>query len=732
MSDAPGVPFPLSPETIGEYWLDAAQRGVLLLDALRQRGNIHREQAARQVPHVLRFGGEVIVDGRSLDRPVNYGLVRIAPPEGVRIDDRKRPFIVFDPRAGHGPGIAGMKQDSEIGVILAAGHPCYFVGFLPQPVPGQTVEDVCHAEAAFIETVARRHPEAQGKPCLIGNCQAGWQVMMTSAVRPDLPGPIMLAGVPLSYWAGVRGRNPMRYLGGLLGGTWLTALAGDLGGGIFDGANLVANFEALHPANTLWQKLYDLYAKIDTGVPRFLEFERWWDSPVLLTAEEMQGIVDLLFVGNKLAGGALRTREGIRVDLRNIRAPVIVFCSWGDDITPPQQALGWVLDLYDHDDELVAAGQTIVYTMHQSIGHLGLFVSGTVATREHEEFTQCMDLVDAAPPGLYEAVITEADETVERRDLVAGRYLFRLERRSLDDIRALGTNPPADERRFATVARVSDINLGLYRAVLSPVLRFAATGVPAETLRRLHPNRLRFDLFADTNPLMAPVAGWAERVRAERRPVRPDNPLLAMQTMVSDGIATALQTWTAWRDAMAESLFLGIYGAPLLQAAVGLGADHAEMPRHVERDLAREAGASHSVADSLARIGEGGAPAAILRAVMHVNRPGLAMDERMLAAFRRLAERLEPARAMPLSEVKALVRTQFLLLHHDEARAIEAIPGLLAADASLSPEAAFGIVRDLVEARGRLAPEPAARLARMQALFTGAAPPSRLRRVAAS
>ena len=93
----------------------------------------------------------------------------------------------------------------------------------------------------------------------IGNCQAGWQIMMMAAIRPELSGPIMLAGSPLSYWAGVRGKNPMRYLGGLLGGTWLTALAGDLGNGIFDGANLVANFESLNPANTYWQKPYNVY-----------------------------------------------------------------------------------------------------------------------------------------------------------------------------------------------------------------------------------------------------------------------------------------------------------------------------------------------------------------------------------------------------------------------------------------------------------------------------------------
>ena len=193
-----------------------------------------------------------------------------------------------------------MKQESEIGVALAAGHPCYFVGFLPQPVPGQTIEDVCRAQAQFVTDVAERHPEAEGKPVLISNCQAGWQIMMTAALRPDLMGPIVIVGSPLSYWAGVRGRSPMRYLGGLLGGTWLTALAGDLGSGIFDGANLVANFESLNPANTYWEKGYNLYSKIDTEASRFLDYETWWGSPVLLNAGEMQWIADNLFVGNKL------------------------------------------------------------------------------------------------------------------------------------------------------------------------------------------------------------------------------------------------------------------------------------------------------------------------------------------------------------------------------------------------------------------------------------------------
>ncbi len=179
-------------------------------------------------------------------------------------------------------------------------------------MPGQTIEDIARAEAVFLEKVIALHPEADGKPCVIGNCQAGWAVMMLAAIRPELFGPIIIAGSPLSYWAGVHGKNPMRYTGGLLGGSWLTALTSDLGHGKFDGAWLVQNFENQNPANTLWTKQYNLYSKIDTEAPRYLDFERWWGGHVNLNAEEIQFIVDELFVGNKLAAGTIQTSDGTR------------------------------------------------------------------------------------------------------------------------------------------------------------------------------------------------------------------------------------------------------------------------------------------------------------------------------------------------------------------------------------------------------------------------------------
>src|SRR6476660_3713237 len=76
-----------------EYMVDATQRNVLFWDVMRQRGNQYHEHMAKVAPHVLSYGAEIVIDGRTLERPVNYALARIIPPKGVDIDQRRRPFV---------------------------------------------------------------------------------------------------------------------------------------------------------------------------------------------------------------------------------------------------------------------------------------------------------------------------------------------------------------------------------------------------------------------------------------------------------------------------------------------------------------------------------------------------------------------------------------------------------------------------------------------------------------
>ena len=87
------------------------------------------------------------------------------------------------------------------------------------------------AEAGFLEEIARRHPEADGKPVIVANCQAGWQTMIMAATRPEIPvlSCCWIAVVVLGW----RSRSQSDALSRrTLGGTWMTALAGDLGNGI--------------------------------------------------------------------------------------------------------------------------------------------------------------------------------------------------------------------------------------------------------------------------------------------------------------------------------------------------------------------------------------------------------------------------------------------------------------------------------------------------------------------
>ena len=698
---------------LGEYVADSMQRTILFWDVLRQRSDQYYAQKAKAVPNVLSFDAELVLDGRTFERPVNYGLVRVQPPEGVIIDPKKRPFVVVDPRAGHGPGIGGFKADSELGVAMRAGHPCYFVGFTPDPMPGQTIEDIMRAEAVFLEKVIELHPEAEGKPCVIGNCQAGWAVMMVAATRPELFGPIIVPGSPLSYWAGVEGQNPMRYTGGVLGGSWLTALTSDIGGGKFDGAYLVENFENLNPANTFWTKNYDLWSKVDTEGSRFLEFEKWWGGHVNLNAEEMQWIVDQLFVGNRLATAEIVTSDGVRIDLRNIRSPIICFCSKGDNITPPQQALGWIVDLYAQDDDLRACGQTIVYAIHESIGHLGIFVSGGVAKKEHQEFASNIDLIDVLPPGLYEAVLTPKTADAANPDLIVGDWIARFEPRTLDDIRTIVQPSLENERRFAAARRVSEINLGLYRTVFQPFVQAFANTQTAEWLHKLNPSELPFELFSDRNPLMRQIAQLAEQVREQRQPTAPDNPLLHVQAMISDGIIAALDGYRDLRDRSMEQIFLGIYSSPVLQALVGLRASDESPRRRPGVEPERIAFIQQRIAELKARIAEGGLREAAIRSLVYIGMAGPGVDERAFEALRQM--RAEHG-GLTLEEFKQMLREQFFALLLDRDEALAAIPKMLPTDAAIRAEV-LGKIRRVVSAAGEVSSERAERLARIETLF---------------
>jgi hypothetical protein len=505
----------------------------------------------------------------------------------------------------------------------------------------------------------------------------------------------------------------MRYSGGLLGGSWLTAFASDLGRGKFDGSWLVQNFENQNPANTLWSKQYNLYSKIDTEARRYLGFERWWGGHVNLNADEIQFIVDELFIGNNLAAGNIRTSDGTAIDLRNIRSPIVVFCSQGDNITPPQQALGWILDLYEDVDEIRAYGQTIVYTIHETIGHLGIFVSGGVARKEHGKFSSNIDLIDTLPPGFYEAKFErKAGETVNP-DLATGDWIMRCELRTLDDIRALGVNDMADDRSFAAADRVSQTNLALYRAFLQPIVRAFVNPAWADFIRELHPLRLQYEIFSNANPMMASVTGWAEQVRNNRRPASGDNPFMAMQETISRQIVAGLDAWRVATEDFSERMFTAIYGSKQFQAAMGIDSANNEPLRHAPKSALHRKLIDKRIAELKSRIAVGGMREAVIRALLFAGMGRAAVDERGFEALRRIREKYTD---ITLTEFKAIVREQFYMLLLDTEGALSAIPSMLPPEPE-NRQKALDLIKDVLSARGELSADDRERLQRVGRLF---------------
>ena len=661
---APKTPFEFWRQW-SEYTLDAAQRSVLYWDTLRQRGNQWLAHEAAGKPPVLKYKYEMIADARSYDRPANHALVRIIPPKGVQVDDEKRPFVIVDPRAGHGPGIGGFKEDSEVGVALAAGHPVYFVIFFPDPMPGQTLADVTDAEAEFIRIVAERHPRSQ-KPAIVGNCQGGWAVMMLAAARPEIAGPLVINGAPMSYWSGNDGESPMRYSGGLLGGAWLSLFAADLGAGKFDGAHLVRNFENLNPANTLWDKWYHLYANIDTEPPRFLEFERWWGGFYLFNEEEIRWIVNNLFVGNKLSSGEARLGPGRYFDLKSIKQPIIVFASMGDNITPPQQAFNWIADVYSSTEEIKANGQTIVGLIHEDIGHLGIFVSGQVAKKEHAQIVEVLNYIQHLPPGLYgmhiEDHVQPDGETT---------YEVTLTERKVEDLRALQKYDRVDEKPFEAVAALSELSERAYSLLVRPFVRQMMPEWLAKTLRDWHPLRVQYWALSDKNPWLWPLSHAAAMVKANRRPRADDNDNVRLEALVSDYVSASLDLYRDLRDAASEAAFFEVYGNMLsLQMA-----DEREEIRRKGKFDPRSIPAVREVLDT---IEEGSAVEGLARIAMLIGKAG--SGHRRLSQMQKAREILSPhdeIAHLSEDERRRLLQEETIVVEFEPERAKRSLPKLL-------------------------------------------------------
>lgn len=646
------------------YMMDRAQRVLLSVDTLRERGDVFFEHEAAGCPPVLIYDYDVVMEGKDLPRPCNYMLLKIRAPEGVTTYPWKRPYIIIDPRAGHGAGIGGFKADSQVGVALKGGHPVYFVAFRRMPEPGQTLADVTRTEAAFVRYVQEQHPDAP-KPVVIGNCQGGWATLLLGASNPDLTGPLVLNGAPVSTWSGEVGANPMRYNGGLLGGQLQPMFWSDFGDGIFDGAWLVLNFEMLNPGRTWFRKYYDLFEKVDTERGRFLEFEKWWSGFFLLNEPEITWIVRELFIGNKLARNEARLEHGRVVDVKNVRSPIIAFASHGDNITPVKQALNWIMDTYADETEIRIRGQRIIYMVHDKIGHLGIFVSSSIAKREHAEVASTMKTIEALAPGLYEMIIE--DVVGEGHD---AHFTVSFAERRMSDLPGYGDGRE-DETPFAAVERLSEMQGDYYDVFVRPLVQTFVTKASADLGRTFHPLRLQRGFFSTRNPLMAPVEQIAKTVAEGRKPVAQDNPFALAEKLWADAFEQSIDIVRDIRDAWYEIAFYSIYATPQMR---WFGRNFAfARTRKSQEELV----ALPEVQSALRHVRSGGFVEAVIRMlVLLADARGNVRRDRLERSARVLTKD-EPFRSLPMAERAQVIHEQSLIVEYAGEAAIESLADLL-------------------------------------------------------
>lgn len=690
-----------TPDKLWKEWLsystDSSKRLLQTADVLKERGDIFIEHELAGAPPVLDYDYQVIMDASNFERPCNYVLLRIEPPKGIVTNDNNRPYIIIDPRAGHGAGIGGFKHESQVGVALNQGHPVYFVAFKRLPEPTQTIADITYAEGKFVREVERRHPNAES-PVIIGNCQGGWAALILAATNPNITGPIVLNGAPVSAWSGEVGINPMRYKAGVNGGTWLSMLSSDLNNGVFDGAALVNNFEQMTPYRNYVGKYYDLYKNPQTNRQRFLDFERWWGGFFLMNDKEIEWIVENIFIGNRLARNTGQLEKGVNIDLRNVKAPIIAFASHGDDITPPQQALSWILDAYSDERDVEVCGQRIIYMIHEQVGHLGIFVSSQIANREHTGIASIMDMIEVLPPGLYELAIDHFEGSGKEKT-----FTVDLKRRTFEDLsQAIGKNR-TDEEAFKAVHRYSMSQAQAYEHNLRPLVKAISNETSAQLLRSMHPLRLQRSLWSSKNPLaMATshlnqvITSTVDRKKTKefvpaqttqethhpsevyaqiRLPaiesLQQDNLFLQVEKMFMDSVRMTLDFWRDWQGRYTETLFFGIWTMPWFrQYGKSVGSR-----RLLDKEALREL---PKVEKALTKIADGGFNEAVVRMLILSNIVAdNNIDRDQLMRLTEVLTEQEPFAQLLQVDLAAMIHTQTLIVRFAEDDSIASLSTLL-------------------------------------------------------
>jgi hypothetical protein len=308
----------------------------------------------------------------------------------------------------------------------------------------------------------------------------------------------------------------------------------------------------------------------------------------------------------------------------------------------------------------------IVGLLHEDVGHLGIFVSGRVAKKEHAQIVEVLKYIESLRPGLY---LMEIDE--EKGPGGKPEYEVTIEERRLEDLRRLNRLQRRDEKPFEVVAEVSALSDRAYNLFGRPLVRPLVNETTAELGRVFHPLRWQRWALSDLNPWLWPVAALAPVVKAGRQAAPADNPYRQLEKATSEVITAGLDLYRDLRDATMEALFFQVYGG-LAAAGVAEGAAGEVQPAGPDpRELPL-------VQDALAAIGTGGYPEAVALMGALIGRGAGRIPLARLEMVERFIRGDEVLSGLPADTVRRIKAEQAVVAELEPERGLQALPRLLA------------------------------------------------------
>jgi hypothetical protein len=311
----------------------------------------------------------------------------------------------------------------------------------------------------------------------------------------------------------------------------------------------------------------------------------------------------------------------------------------------------------------------IVGLLHQDVGHLGIFVSGKVAKKEHAQIVSVLKSVEALPPGLYGMKISETKGAKGKVDYRVDFVEHRLE----EVVKRLNRFQRTDEKPFEAVAAVSEFNQRAYELFAQPLVQTTSSELGAKMQEAFHPLRFQRWAISDLNPFLAWLKPAAEAVKAQRKPLGADVPARKAERTMSDITSAALDYYREARDAVSEAAFFQLYGN-LFSFYL---ADRQEA-KEQERAQVVDPRELPVVKEALAAIEQGGYAEAVARAASLLARKGEPLPLERLHVRRELIEDYRDLLPDTKPDEQRRIRgEQDIVVRYEPERAIATLPHLV-------------------------------------------------------